>query len=179
MADPKPNAPSEAPSDPQNSFPPFRLLVKTLFWLGSAFIAVVVLRGILTNLDRMPIEGMPTSSELNPAALKACAVDLEALGKRLQTKVSGRFAEGEVERHAVPWSKIEQRFEAERLRIIAYCRLDRPHEGEAHEALRKAVVDFETLLRAYRRIDLRYEESVVEPMKALHQHLEPALQGAP
>ncbi len=138
---------------------PYRRFVRIVFFLAMGLLCVLVLRGIIRSLDRMPsADGMRPNGPVDDRALRACAEDLEKLERHLRTsaaEILGRDPE-------VPgegWTAFARGFEMERLTIVARCNLDNGSDDPAVHDLQIAASAIEDLGRSYALMYERHKEN--------------------
>lgn len=144
---------TETEGEEKKALRPYRRFVGVLFALTIVVLSVLILRGIIRSLDRLPsAESLHRPSHVDTRALRACAEDLEKLELRIRTV--GAQALKEV---AGPdWSAQEQALEVERLTIVARCHLDQPTSDPAAQDLAVAAGAIERLLRTYGLLHARH-----------------------
>lgn len=127
---------------------PYRRFVGLLFALTILLLSVLILRGIIRSLDRLPTAGtLARPAVVDTRALRACAEDLEKLEAR--TRLVGGQALAHREPTNPDWAAQEQGLEVERLTIVARCHLDQPSGDPVVQDLSGAANAVERLIRTY------------------------------
>jgi hypothetical protein len=152
--DPAPPARSE---EEQNR--PYRRFVRIVFALVILVISVLVLRGMIRYLDRLPsVDVRFKPQRVDNRALAACAEDLERLAGRIRLAAGHAFSlVPAADSEAALWGTQSRQFEVERLRIVARCRLDEASEDPVVRDLDQASNGIVALLREYNLLYDRYQ----------------------
>ncbi|MCK6550941.1 hypothetical protein L6R52_34205 [Myxococcota bacterium] len=168
---------AEAEAEERKQLRPYRRLVGAIFAIAVVVACVLVFRGIIRHLDRLPsLEGLDKPKVVDVRALRACAEDLDRLELRIRTLAGQAFAELPVEGAAQsPWDVHAKQLELERLSIVARCRLNEPTTDGAVADLEKAVGELEELLRSYSLLYARHKESGIPSSKEAREALRRAL----
>lgn len=168
---------AESEAEERKQLRPYRRLVGAIFAVAVVVACVLVMRGIIRHLDRLPsLEGLAKPKVVDVRGLRACAEDLERLEVRIRTSAGLAFTELPVDGAAEsPWDVHAKALELERLQIVARCRLNEPTTDGAVADLEKAVGELEELLRAYSLLYARHEESGIPHAKEAREALRRAL----
>jgi hypothetical protein len=148
-----------APRSEEEQNRPYRRFVRIVFALVVLVISVLVLRGMIRYLDRLPgVDVRFKPESVDNRALAACAEDLERLVGRIRLAAGHAFsltptADSEV----ALWESQARQFEIERLRIVARCRLDEASEDPVVRDLEQASNGIVALLREYSLLYARYQ----------------------
>lgn len=154
---------------------PYRRFLGILFAIVVTAASVVVLRGIIRTLDRLPsAEGINRPKIVDVRALRACAEDLERLEGRVR-RVARKALTETITEDAPDWVALSQSLEVERLTIVARCRLDEPTHDPAADALRRAATAIEDLLRTYGLLYARFLSEGVPRSIEVHSAAKEAL----
>ncbi|MFO0726890.1 MAG: hypothetical protein U1E65_24105 [Myxococcota bacterium] len=151
---------SEAPSAPgteEEENRPYRRFVGVVFALAIAIACLLVLRGIIRHLDRLPSavdQARPNTVDVR--ALRACAEDLDKLTTKAMK--AGARALGEPGAGIEGWKEAALELELERVQIVARCRLDEPSTDPVVEDLERASEGVQGVLRSYGLLAARHQE---------------------
>jgi hypothetical protein len=139
---------------------PYRRIVGLIFALVLVVAAVLVLRGIVRHLDRLPsVDALYKTPDVDVRALRACAEDLEKLEAKVRLIAGRAFSELLVEDLPVPeWQSFGGELELERLSIVARCRLHEPREDAVVNDLEEAANHLEALIRSYALLYARHAD---------------------
>jgi hypothetical protein len=157
MAEPDPTGPPPRSEEEQNR--PYRRFVRIVFALVILVISVLVLRGMIRYLDRLPsVDVRFKPQRVDNRALAACAEDLERLAGRIRIAAGHAFSVIPAQDAEVAlWESQARQFEIERLRIVARCRLDEASEDPVVRDLDQASNGVVSLLREYSLLYARFE----------------------
>jgi hypothetical protein len=137
---------------------PYRRFVRVVFFILMGVLCVVVLRGIIRSLDRLPsASGVRPDGPVDIRALRACAEDLERLEKRIRLG-AGELLARDAETQE-PWQTVGQTFELERATIVARCNLDASSDDPVVRDLKAAASAIEDLARSYALMVERHREN--------------------
>jgi hypothetical protein len=164
MAEGEETPPSEAAeTEERKQLRPYRRLVGVIFTVAVVVAAVVILRGIIRHLDRMPsVDALSKPARVEVRALRACAEDLGKLEAIVRQNAGLLFSQVPAEDQApVDWEQISRPLEIERLGIVARCRLNEPSSDPAVGELEKASNEIDALIRAYALLYSRHLESAL------------------
>lgn len=156
----EPEPPEPVETEERRQLRPYRRLVGVLFTVAVSVAAVIILRGIIRHLDRMPTAGVPDKSTVvDVRALRACAEDLEKLEARVRQGASAAFGVLPAEDRApADWESIAHPFEVDRLSIVARCHLEEPTTDTIVTDLEAASNEIEALIRSYALLYGRHSE---------------------
>jgi hypothetical protein len=135
---------------------PYRRFVRIVFFLALSVMCVLVLRGIIRSLDRLPSGGVAANGPVDVRALRACAEDLERLEKRLRNAAADLLAREP--NQSEPWRAFIESYEVERLTIVARCNLEDSSNDPVVRDLRAASSAIEELARSYALVYERHLE---------------------
>lgn len=149
---------------------PYRRLVMAIFSIVLVLICVLILRGIVRHLDRLPsVAAIAKPKVVDLRALRACAEDLERLEGRVRSAAGLVFAALPPDPRAaaagagpnvspMTWDELARPLEVERIGIVARCRLNEPSEDVAVRDLEHAAGQIEELMRSYALLYARHLE---------------------
>ncbi len=144
---------------------PYRRFVRIVFFVAMSVLCVLVLRGIIRSLDRMPSPATQHSlAPVDVRALRACAEDLERLERRLRT-ASADLLTRDTETPPEDWQTFAQPYEMERLTIVARCNLDAGSNDPVVRDLKTAASAIEDLARNYSLLYDRHKENGIPRSK--------------
>jgi hypothetical protein len=140
------------------------MLVGVLLALVFFSLCAFVLNGIVRHLDRLPsVEQFSQPKFVDHRALKACALDIKKLEKRIRDQAAKLFTNDAIDPHESTWQSLEER----RLEIVARCKLNRSGTHPAHASLLTAIENIESQIRAFHLLyDKHQRESVEYSMQA-------------
>ena len=134
---------------------PYRRFVGVIFALTITILSILILRGIIRSIDRMPTaDALSRPGHVDTRALRACAEDLEKLEAKI--RLAGSTALGKAEDTDPPWPATEQALEVERLHIVARCHLESGEDDPAVQDLATASSAIERLIRNYGLLHARH-----------------------
>lgn len=158
-------------SEPQaeEQLRPYRRLVRILFFIAVILGVGLIFRGVIFNLDQMPTSGLPKASTVNKNTLRLCANQLQDLERRIRAQAALALTAPPPAKSR--WAEQVEGFEKRRLRIIARCRLDEASEDPVRLRLKEGAQTLSAELRAYTRLEQRFQEEVLPRMTELEEQL--------
>jgi hypothetical protein len=130
---------------------PYRRLVGIIFTVAVVIASVVILRGIIRHLDRMPtVDALSKPAVVDVRALRACAEDLGKLEVSVRQSAGALISQVPLdEKPAGDWESLSRQLEIDRLGIVARCRLNEPSDDAVVSDLETASSELDALIRAY------------------------------
>lgn len=163
---------------------PYRRLVFAIFAIFVVVSSVLVLRGIVRHLDRLPaLAPSETPKKLDARALRACSEDLSRLESTFRKEAGPLFGAPFVSRETAlrRWDVLTSQVELERIAIVVRCALNGPPIDRASTHLAEAATRLEDAIREHTLLFQRHVNSsqarARETRRAL-QRAEHALQNS-
>jgi hypothetical protein len=137
---------------------PYRRGVGGIFTIVLVVCSILVLRGIIRHLDRLPsVDALYKTPNVDVRALRACAEDLDKLEAKVRSHAGKAFSDLPEDDAPVPsWQALGGELEHERLTIVARCRLHEPSEDAVVKDLEEAANHIEVLIRSYALLYARH-----------------------
>ncbi|GEM_PF-2168453 len=171
MEDPTRSEPPEEAAGEEEQNRPYRRFVGLIFALAVVLACVLILRGVIRHLDRLPSAGdQARPASVDVRALRACAEDLDKLTAKV-LKLGSR-ALGEPLPGQENWTETSLELELERVQIVARCRLDEPSQDPVVEDLERAAEGVQGVLRSYGLLSARHQEDGLQQATAARSALE-------
>jgi hypothetical protein len=142
---------------------PYRRLVGVLFAVAIVVGAVVILRGIIRHLDRMPSADTLQKPQLvDVRALRACAEDLKLLEAKIREAAATALSTTPAENQIPPtWESLSRPFVLDRISIEARCRLNEKGTDPVVQDLDTAASEIDAVLSSYQLLYSRNLEAMV------------------